>query len=214
VIILFLPLRFYLYNFKFYDRLYKNNGVYEVLDRDDVKILTYNTFDFFKDRKEFDQFNLKGDIEFFNQNEISHLEDVRLLIVRIFILLYISIFLFILLTALLLFERNMVRFFKNFSTTVLVSSSFILGLLSILYFLGNNFFSLFENFHLVFFPQGNWQFPEGSLIITIFPFGFFYEFFFNLLMASFIISIVLFIAGITGLIVTKKKLAVGQGKSL
>jgi len=33
-------------------------------------------------------------------------------------------------------------------------------------------------------------------------------------MASFIISIVLFIAGITGLIVTKKKLAVGQGKSL
>lgn len=188
--------------------------MYEVLDRDDVKILTYNTFDFFKNRKEFDQFNLKGDIEFFNQNEISHLEDVRLLIVRIFILLYISIFLFILFTALLLFERNMVRFFKNFSTTVLVSSSFILGLLSILYFLGNNFFSLFENFHLVFFPQGNWQFPEGSLIITIFPFGFFYEFFFNLLMASFIISIVLFIAGITGLIVTKKKLAVGQGKSL
>lgn len=206
IIILFLPLRFYIYNFKFYERLYENNRVYENLDSDDARILTYDIFNFFKNNKELKKFDLKGEIQFFNQNEISHLEDVRSLINRIFIILYISTFLFLIFSALLLFEKKLPRFFRNISITALSASSFVLGLLLMLYFLGNNFPYLFENFHQVFFPQGNWQFPQGSLIITIFPFGFFYEFFFKLLTGSFIISIVLLIAGITGITITNKKL--------
>jgi uncharacterized membrane protein len=75
-----------------------------------------------------------------------------------------------------------------------------------LYFFGNNFISLFENFHYIFFPQGNWAFPEGSLIITIFPFGFFYDFFFRLLLSSLLISIILLFAGVAGIILSNRKI--------
>ncbi len=201
-----MPLRFYVYNFNFYNGLYEKNGVYEFLDRDDVRILTQNTFDFFKGIRGYERFDLKSDIDFFNQNEIDHLEDVRVLFRYIFISLYISIFLFLALSLLLLFEKSVLRYLKDICLTLLASSSFILVLILFLYFLGTNFSSLFGNFHLVFFPQGNWQFPEGSLIITIFPFGFFYDFFFKLLISSTIIALVLFITGITGFLISNKKI--------
>ena len=86
----------------------------------------------------------------------------------------------------------------------LISSSVFIFFVLLLYFFGNNFLELFENFHLIFFPQGNWAFPEGSLIITIFPFGFFYDFFFKLILNSLIIALVLFALGIAGVVVTKK----------
>ncbi len=201
-----MPLRFYVYNFNFYNGLYEKNGVYEFLDRDDVRIITQNTFDFFKGIRGYERFDLKSDIDFFKQNEIDHLEDVRVLVSNIFISLYISIFLFLALSLLLLFEKSVLRYLKDICITLLASSSFILVSIIFLYFLGNNFSSLFGNFHLVFFPQGNWQFPEGSLIITIFPFGFFYDFFFKLLISSTIIALVLFITGITGFLISNKKI--------
>jgi uncharacterized membrane protein len=117
---------------------------------------------------------------------------------------YISIALFVLL-AILLIEKKPKKILKNISLTVLISSAVLICLFVLLYFLGNNFWALFEKFHYVFFPQGNWAFPEGSLIITIFPFGFFSDFFFKLITVSLIIAGILLAGAIAGTVAANSK---------
>ena len=205
IIILFAPLRYYLYKSSFYNTLYKKNGVYEILDKNDVKILTESVFNYFKYGKPFEYFNLKNGFEYFTNNEISHLNDVRILLFRITLTFNISIALFIIFIFLLI-EKKYLNFLKNISIIFTASSSFILSFILVLYLFGKNFWILFEKFHLLFFPQGNWAFPEGSLLITIFPFGFFYDFFVKLILTSFIISIVLLLIGAISLIYLNLKL--------
>ena len=199
IIILISPLSYYIFNFDHYNSLYEKNGVYKVLDNIDVLIITESVFNFFKYGTEFKKFELKSNIDYFTDNEISHLEDVRILLIKIFILYYISIFLIVILTILLI-EKNILKFFKNIGLIFTVSSASVIIMLIILYFLGNNFPDLFENFHQIFFPQGNYTFIWNSLIITIFPFGFFYDFFIKIVITAFIISIILFIIGISVII--------------
>ena len=107
MITLFLPLGIYIFDFSYYDSLYAENGVYENLDADDVKTMTFKVFSFFKYRD-----SLEGQVRyadptrsvvaFFNDNEISHMEDVRELLRNIFILLVVSFILFIVLLLLIL----------------------------------------------------------------------------------------------------------------
>jgi len=175
-----------------------------------VAKITRSVFNFFKYRQQFSEFELKSNIDYFNEDEISHLNDVRILLNKIFITFYSSIFAFIIL-ALLLIEKKYFIFIKNISLIFVISSSAVIAFLIVLYFIAGNFGSLFDKFHFAFFPQGNWAFPEGSLIITIFPFGFFYDFFFKLLMTSFIISIILVIIGTVGIILAGKKMGKYSG---
>jgi integral membrane protein (TIGR01906 family) len=204
IIILFAPFSFYVFNFKFYEKLYERNDVYKTLDRNDVAILTTSVFNFLKYGEDFKRFELKNNLNYFTDNEISHLMDVKILFDKILVLLYSSIILIIILTLFLL-EKNILGFLRSISSFFVIATSIIIFLLVILYFLGNNFGSLFENMHLVLFPGGNWAFPEGSLLITLLPFGFFYDFFIRLLSTSFIISIIIIIIGIIGLIFTGRQ---------
>jgi len=202
IIILFAPLNYYLYNLSFYENLYEKNNVYRVLDKNDVKEITLSIFDFFKYNKPLESFGLESGHQYFNKNEISHLNDVRVLLKKIIFIFYVSLALFLILL-IVIFEKKYLFYIKNIGYIFLFSSCVLIFFLVSLYFLGNNFPYLFENFHYIFFPQGNWAFPENTLIITIFPFGFFYDFFFKLLGSSFIISIILFIFAIILLIVVK-----------
>jgi integral membrane protein (TIGR01906 family) len=205
VILLFSPLTFLVYNFSFYNKLYEKNGVYEILARYDTAKITGQVFEFFKSGKEFENFKLKGNISYFNDTEISHLLDVKILLNKIFVLFYCCLAVFLILAVVLyLIDKKIYKFLRGVSLMFLISSSVFIFFALLLYFFGNNFFVLFEKFHLIFFPQGNWAFPEGSLIITIFPFGFFYDFFFKLILNSLIIALVLFACGLSGVIVTKK----------
>ena len=197
IIIVLSPLACYLYNFNFYNSLFVKNGVYEVLDKNDVKKLTENVYDYFKYKRDFETFELKGNIKFFNETEISHLNDVRILLKKIMTVFYISIALFVLFTILLV-EKKRKRFLKNISLSAMISSAVLICLFILLYFFGNNFWALFEKFHYIFFPQGNWAFPEGSLIITIFPFGFFSDFFYKLITVSVVIAVILLALAIAG----------------
>ncbi len=203
-IIIFAPLRYYLYNFKFYDKLYKNNGVYDVLDKNDVKIITNQVFDFFRYNKQFESFKLKSDYTFFTKDQIEHLNDVRILIKKILLFFYISSVLFSIII-IISFEKNFLVFIKKISTIIIYSSIVVIFFIFLLFILSRNFERLFENFHLVFFPQGNWMFDKSALIITIFPFGFFYDFFYRLVIVSLIISIILLIIFVIFLIITKNK---------
>lgn len=196
VIILFTPLYYYLFNLDYYLMLYQKNMVFSRLEYDDVVILTESIFNFFRNGSEIEAIELKTkNINFFTPDEISHLDDVRILLNKIFIAYYGSIVLLILLIILLI-EKKIFKFFKKIGSTFIISSAMVIFLLSFFYFFGKNFVIFFERFHLIFFPQGNYIFPADSLIITLFPFGFFYDFFLNLVFSSVIMSIGFLITGV------------------
>lgn len=192
VIILFSPLNFYLYKFSFYNSLYEKNNVYSVIDREDAKKLTSQVFEFFSSNTPFEEFTLKSRFKYFTENEINHLDDVRILLDRIKIVFWISVAAAILCTA-VLYEKKYLFYLKNILKIFIISSAAMAGLMLILYFFGSNFSSLFERFHYIFFPQGNWAFSADALLINIFPFGFFYDFFYRLLTASFAVAVILLV---------------------
>jgi uncharacterized membrane protein len=202
IIILFTPLTYYIFNSDYYATLYEDNGVFSILNKNDVMDATEEIFKFFTGRTT----NLQAiQVRYsdesistaasFRPDEISHLYDVRILLIKIFILYCGSIILFVVMTILLI-KKNIKNFIRNLSVIFIISSASMLLFIIILYFLGENFPVLFDNFHKVFFPQGNYLFPWGSLIITLFPSGFFYDFFIRLILSSTIISVVLLVTGI------------------
>ncbi len=206
IIILFTPLAYYIFNQGYYETLYEDNGVFLILNKNDVMDATEEIFKFFTGRTTILQtiqvrysdesvISNNNMAASFRPDEISHLNDVRKLLVKIFILYCGSVILFVIMTFLLI-EKNIKNFIRNLGAIFTISSSFMLLFIIILYFLGENFPVLFENFHLLFFPQGNYIFPPGSLIITLFPSGFFYNFFIRLILSSTIISAVLLVTGI------------------
>ncbi len=205
IVILFTPLAYYIFNLNFYGVLFEKNGVYSILNKDDVLNVSEKIIDFFKYKSDLDYRDPTIQVRFadksksailsFKPEEISHLYDVRTLITRIFIIYYSTVFLFLIIV-LLLWERNIRNFFRNLGMIFIISSVVMIIFIAVLYLLGRNFPVLFDNFHQLFFPQGNYSFMEGSLIITLFPFGFFYDFFERLVLGSAIISVIFLFVGL------------------
>jgi len=185
--------------------LYEENNVFSVLNKDDVRDVTEKIFRYFKYEEELDYLDpsfqvrysneSKSTVASFTPDEVSHLDDVRELLAKIFII-YFSGILFIIIGIILMIDKNIKIFIKDLGKIFVISSVSILLFIAILYLLGKNFPVLFDNFHLIFFPQGNFTFSESSLIITLFPFGFFYEFFIKIVLSSATISAAALAAGI------------------
>ncbi len=205
IIILFTPLFHNVFNLKHYTTLYEENNVFSVLNKEDVLNITEKMFKYFKYEEELDYLDpsfqvryseeSRSAVAFFTPDEVSHLNDVRELLAKIFIL-YFSSILLVIIGIILLIDKNIKIFIRNLGKIFVISSVSILLFIAILYLLGKNFPVLFDNFHLIFFPQGNFTFPENSLIITLFPFGFFYGFFIKIVLYSAIISAAVLAAGL------------------
>ncbi|MCE5330417.1 DUF1461 domain-containing protein [bacterium] len=203
IVIVFSPFLYYVFNLNFYTSLYEKNDVYKSIDRQDAIKLTEDLFNFFKYRQEFQPFILKNNLPYFTNDETSHLNDVRIIFNKIFLTYYICLGLSVVFI-IILFERNIRSYLKNISLLLILPSAILIFLLIILYFFSQNFISLFDKFHLVFFPQGNFAFPEDSTMITLLPLNFFYDFFIRLVTSSAIISIVFIIVGVTLHTISKK----------
>lgn len=84
---------------------------------------------------------------------------------------------------------------KKISKNVLLySGALTIMIIAVLFILSLNFDYLFNAFHKTFFT-GNWEFPEDSLLIQLFPFGFFKNYFLRILINSIIFSIIFILAG-------------------
>ena len=159
IIIFFTPLAYYIFNLDYYKNLYEINGVFSVLNKDDVLNVTVKIHDFFKYRSGLDPSDYDIRVRYSDENksvtalftpdEISHLADVRSLLTKIFILYFFSIILFIV-TAFFIIKSDTDDFYKNLGIIFTISSSSILFVIAVLYLLGNNFPVLFENFHILF----------------------------------------------------------------
>lgn len=179
--------------------------------------MTKEIFSFFKYQDELDGQIRYADVSrssvaFFTENEISHMVDVRNLIFKILLLFYGSLLvLIVLLILLLILERKHARRLRGTGLVFVISSSAVLFIFIILYILSMNFSHLFDNFHLIFFPQGNFMFDSNSLLITLFPFNFFYQYFTRLVISSIVLSFIFLFIGIFLLNIHKifqKRLAV------
>ncbi len=93
-----------------------------------------------------------------SSSELSHIRDVHNLIAKIPITLFF----------LLVLTSFFIKKYQNISFNEVVKYSIILLLLLIV--LGTiAFMPLFVLFHQIFFPQGNWSFPENSILIQLYP---------------------------------------------
>ncbi len=128
----------------------------------------------------------------FTENEKSHMEDVRFLlnigtIFIGFLSLIIGIYF------LYLYYKN-----KSFDYRTLTISGYIslvfIGFILISVLL--DFQWTFQVFHEVFFPQGNWQFPVDSLLITLFPREFFIQMSYTYIVSTIVLSSILIAKGL------------------
>jgi integral membrane protein (TIGR01906 family) len=166
-----------LYNEEFHNQEFEKLGVYDKISN--ANEISGSIIDFYQNKGE-----LHNE---FNEDESSHLSDVKILINKSDnLLLIFSISLIILLSLIL---------FNNPDISKMIISTGIGGLILPIPALLFNFTNVFTKFHLIFFPQGNWQFPLDSLLIQLFPKQFFYDSFVLIILKSYILSVLIIIIG-------------------
>lgn len=122
-------------------------------------------------------------LPFLSEEEDDHMRDVRLLF---------DVFTYIMIgcTFLLLYFRPTARDVKY--TSYILGSVLIVGL----FFTFIDFSQLWNLFHYVFFPQGNWTFPYNSMLITLFPLKFFQQYVIQVFLMVLGYAVVLFLSSI------------------
>ena len=195
LLIINLPILIYLANFKlmvynhnFYQKEFKKNKVYDEVSNAD-NILD-NIFLFFKDKSGLD--------DVFNENEKSHLQDVKNLVVGVnyFFYILLSIEIILLLLLFLAYRKDIAVFFEIIGFIFMITGLSIVILSLVLYIFSGSFSDMFVKFHLIFFPWGNWQFPDTSTLIKMFPEQFFYNFAYKAVSNAVFTAVITTIAGI------------------
>jgi integral membrane protein (TIGR01906 family) len=106
----------------------------------------------------------------FTENEKYHLRDVKMLVIILQALFFISSISLIFL--IINFESKNIEYSKQIKKSGIYSGLIII----ILIVLSLNFSLFFEYFHKVLFPQGNYSFASSSLLIKLYPSIFFENF--------------------------------------
>jgi len=132
----------------------------------------------------------KGDLnlEGFEQNEIDHLLDVRNVIRSVDLVFDLVVILLVLLS---------VYLYRNGRFDWIIYAGLLgicMGLILIL-FTYLDFFSMFDNFHKLFFTPGSWIFSSQSKIIQLFPITFFIATAKKIFILSLILNIMIVITG-------------------
>ncbi len=123
-----------------------------------------NTLDFLKEKSKL-PLNLSLG---YTPDELSHLQDVQKLMKGADILFYILLLVLTLIITVFRKERKLLKeLFRKGGITTLIALLVIFGFTLL------SFDQSFVIFHNLFFPQGNWLFPEDSLLIQTFPLYFF-----------------------------------------
>jgi len=139
--------------------------------------------------------------------EISHMEDVkyriRLNVRRMLVVLWLILMGFLAWKSKTTF-RDIGRVYKAAGITALLFVA-IVGVASLF------FEPLFDLFHVVLFPQGNYLFPYPSALLRVYTFQLHYDVFFTTLIKVLFAAVVLFLLGIIIIRSTEKKLKTRRG---
>jgi integral membrane protein (TIGR01906 family) len=143
----------------------------------------------------------------YDQADILHMKDVKGVIWLDYILLlstliYSTIYIFVNVNC---NKRNGRR---DLALGAEWGGGLTLALLSFLsVFVVTSFDSFFITFHEIFFPQGNWQFPFGDHMITLFPDGFWSNVTMLVGLVTLLLAIIVWCVGFLLLRINKRRLA-------
>ncbi len=155
------------FNKKFHKKEFEKYGVYGKFPGKDVDNINSELLLYLRDKKE--DYNK----ELFNEEEIEHLRDVKVLIAKVDIYYYFILIVSILLIV-TLFLLDKKSFLRNSSFVLFFSGVFTLFFVVIfLVSVMLNFDGFFTFFHKIFFPQGGWLFSSSDNITKLYPSGFF-----------------------------------------
>ena len=190
LIILIFSSNFFLtiHNKKLYDKNFAENGVYEDLGVEGVRKITDNLINYLiSENSEIDEVKY-----LFTEREISHLKDVSRLVSWI---KYISIVALIVLAISLYWiiqqkkpENELELVIKKmlfYSGIITIAIIIIFSLLAFI-----DFTAFFTGFHKIFFPRGNYMFPNDYLLIKLFPSTFFLSAFKKIILQSLVTGII------------------------
>ncbi len=108
----------------------------------------------------------------YDQADIMHMKDVKRLIWLDYGLLLLSV-IYVVGYTLVCVKWNKQTGRRELALGAIQGGGLTVGLVCFLgVFAVANFDSFFTIFHKIFFPEGNWQFPPGDNMITLFPEGF------------------------------------------
>ncbi len=126
-----------------------------------------------------------GELKSFEEDEANHMKDVKNLItIGLLIILFCCLIIF----NYLLLSKDWSVFVKPSLGVLIIGFFIIIGVLL-------NFDFLFSYFHKIFFPMGNYAFPQDSLLITLFPPEFFYKKSIEIFLYTSILSVFTFLFG-------------------
>lgn len=167
-------------NIDYFQEEYEKYGVAENLnmEMEDIMYVTQEMMSYLRgERESLVVYTQVGDEsrEFFNDSEISHMEDVQEMFLagisgrRICIIIVVS--LFILLSVMKTKWTSILPRAFQYTTIGVVILSGIVGIL-----FATDFYKYFELFHKIFFEGDTWLFDVNtSLMINMLPEGFFYD---------------------------------------
>jgi integral membrane protein (TIGR01906 family) len=135
------------------------------------------------------------DIEGFSEREKSHMADVKRLIDGFVIALYASLSLFLLLAISCIARMKRAELTALARKALLYSGMGGIAVFAAMLIAALNFNLLFDNFHYLFFRPGTWVFAENELLISTFPWQFFQDSLFAIMISALIVSIALAAAG-------------------
>lgn len=166
----------YLFNQDYYEEQFDDLGVTDELGYDLSRAGMTVIHEYFRGQQEL------GWVKAFRQEEKEHLRDVKDLVSTGYLIYSICIMATIacLIRYLVKYRNENIEFKKvaerivhalRKSTMILL----IIGIVIAVMFLLGSFELFFRQFHKVFFPQGNWIFPDNYLLVNLFPKEFFYR---------------------------------------
>ncbi len=181
ILVLFIFLfnfRLLIYNLSFYQKEFDKLNI--SIPKELALTNTKNLFSYFQNNKDLTT-------DFFNEREKFHLKDVKNLIYKTLILLYIIIVLLIVL---------IILNYKTLGKSLIISG--ITSIIIILSFYFINFEDFFNNtFHKLLFNNDLYLLdPSKDNLINLFPYEFFKDFAYKLFFNSFILSIIIIVFGL------------------
>ncbi|MEA3378445.1 MAG: DUF1461 domain-containing protein [Nanoarchaeota archaeon] len=153
--------RLYIFNQDFYqEESAKSSNAFENQD-----LILNNLFNFI-------QYGIELNPDYFTEQDILHMQDVRHLIWNAVFILTILFLIFIVFVSILLLKGRIYLLGNSF----LIGSSISFGLAIILLILSFAMFpALFRWFHLILFDNNLWLMPNSSTLIKLFSMSIFYD---------------------------------------
>lgn len=174
--------QFLIFNFNFYQKLYSQLNVYQSFDSPNtVNNATQNLLGFYRGKNQLDH-------NFFSNQAVVHLTDVKRLIIFTSNFFYLSL---VVTVALITFLVKAKQFWLLAKATLMASIATIAFILLFALGLFSYFNSIFNQFHQLLFVNNLWQFPPDDNLIKLFPADFFILFTRKLFQNIIIISAVL-----------------------